>query len=774
MRELLAKSPRGQRKLPLFQHLWETERAAAALFRTGTRWADAFLRFFGLPAAELDRFLLNLRVAALFHDVGKANSGFLDAIHSVAYHPQPYRHEHLSALLLVSRAVRSWLASCPSLDVDTITAAVLCHHLKASESGEHQVLFTSHPVAVTLYLEESDIQRTFAHLATLLDLPPFTATLPTRFSNSSSEGAAASSLLYDDADAFRKAIKRDGKRRAFSLALKAALIAADSVASATFREQLPIETWIDEVAHQPPLADADIERDILARRKDELAARTGATFSYHAFQDGAATLGRRAVLLAGCGAGKTLAAWRWAKQISTTNALGRVIFLYPTRGTATEGFRDYVGHAPEQLAALVHGTSRYELESMAANPTELPPALRDKHLQQSESEARLFALGLWPKRYFSATVDQFLSFLENGYRGLCLLPALADSAIILDEVHSYDASMWRALMTLLRHFDVPVLCMTASLPPGRLSELQGAGLEVYPRSEHQHELQDLAEAEGLPRYQLRPVTDEAAALETVAHEQATQRVLWVVNTVARCQDLAQRLEARLGRKVLVYHSRFTLQDRQRRHRDTVDAFSPRAGEPAIAVTTQVCEMSLDLDADILVTEHAPVSSLVQRLGRAHRHTRQGRRPAPIITYPPSSPAPYERKELESAALFIEALGRSPTSQRRLAEELHRFAASEPLAADWTAFTCSDYFAVPGSLREEDGSFVPAILADRIDEYLALHKAGKATDGLQLNVPRKSARRHEDARLPKWLWIATGTYDPHLGYLAQSPSPLESP
>ena len=40
--------------------------------------------------------------------------------------------------------------------------------------------------------------------------------------------------------------------------------------------------------------------------------------------------------------------------------------------------------------------------------------------------------------------------------------------------------------------------------------------------------------------------------------------------------------------------------------------------PAIAVTTQVCEMSLDLDADMLVTEVAPVTAMVQRFGRSNR------------------------------------------------------------------------------------------------------------------------------------------------------------
>jgi CRISPR-associated endonuclease/helicase Cas3 len=38
----------------------------------------------------------------------------------------------------------------------------------------------------------------------------------------------------------------------------------------------------------------------------------------------------------------------------------------------------------------------------------------------------------------------------------------------------------------------------------------------------------------------------------------------------------------------------------------------------IALTTQVCEMSLDLSAALLVSEFAPLTSLIQRMGRCNR------------------------------------------------------------------------------------------------------------------------------------------------------------
>jgi CRISPR-associated endonuclease/helicase Cas3 len=73
----------------------------------------------------------------------------------------------------------------------------------------------------------------------------------------------------------------------------------------------------------------------------------------------------------------------------------------------------------------------------------------------------------------------------------------------------------------------------------------------------------------------------------------------------------------------LHHGRFAPEGRQLLDVAVERALSPRPEKrsPAgvIVIGTQTLEQSLDIDADILVTDLCPIDALLQRIGRLHRH-----------------------------------------------------------------------------------------------------------------------------------------------------------
>ncbi|MFN2533583.1 MAG: HD domain-containing protein, partial [Pyrinomonadaceae bacterium] len=370
---LRAKSPlRDGEIISLERHLRETEQAAIQIFRLDGRWGRNWCRFFQIQGTEAqERFLLNLRVAALFHDIGKANEDFYSAVCGAGRIVQTLRHDHLGALILHLPEVRLWLSKNSALDAEVITASVLSHHLKAAPDGD--VWRWCQPRGlkkeIRLYLAHSEVTSVFRHIGEIASLaePP---QLSVALWSERAPWAEAYRNGRRDALRFGRQLQSNKGRLSLLLATKAGVIVADAASSGLVREGHCIDDWINEKVYAPAIGNDDIAKAVLKPRAEQISRQRCKPFELHPFQTRTARQGSRVLLLAACAAGKTLAAWKWAEAQAREREIGKVIFLYPTRGTATEGFRDYVGWAPETEGALVHGTSRFELEAMASNPSE--------------------------------------------------------------------------------------------------------------------------------------------------------------------------------------------------------------------------------------------------------------------------------------------------------------------------------------------------------------------------------------------------------------------
>lgn len=723
-----------------------------AIFGTRDRRSDLSMKwfeFFQLDEASVADFYANAEIACLFHDIGKANDGFQGDVRSGS-HKQVLRHEHISALILNQGKVKNWLIGIERVNIALVASTVMSHHLRASFENFAQGI---HADLERMAIYNDEVLNVIRVACKSLSLPELQETdFPALV-------GIYDIWFLDLVKLFKEAMRRfKGEQRRNAAigrllrALRVALIVADSAGSALAREQKDLKNWLAEAFDpQGELTGDYIQRHVIDPRISEISQR-GKLFKWNDFQEASDHLSDRTLLLAPCGSGKTMAAWRWVRARLEAKAKGRAIFLYPTRATAAEGFRDYVGWAPETDAALLTGTASYELERMFENPND------SRGEKDFTTEDRLFALAYWKRNIFSATVDQFLGFMQHVYRSICLLPVLCDSVVVIDEIHSFDRNLFSALKRFLTEFNLPVLCMTASLTSQRIADLMECGLKVFPQDTA--EFTDLESVAKMPRYNCNVLEDLQTAKDIAlsAYEQG-RRVLWVVNTVARCQDLARALGA------LCYHSRFRLEDRNERHKATITSFQD-SRRPIIAVTTQVCEMSLDLDSDVLISEIAPITSLIQRMGRCKRHARsESIGVGDVYIYKPGNIHPYSSDDLTGIENFLsEICDRKICSQDDLQDLLEKYGPETVEPERYAAFLESGPWAMAreDSLRETPIPTVSAILDSDIERYCRLRRQRQPRDGLMISVPKKLAS--EKSSLDPFLWLAPSShYDPYFGF-----------
>ncbi|MGW0969882.1 CRISPR-associated helicase Cas3' [Streptomyces sp. NPDC002516] len=268
------------------------------------------------------------------------------------------------------------------------------------------------------------------------------------------------------------------------------------------------------------------------------------------------------------------------------------------------------------------------------------------------------------------TVDQALMSVLPVRHNMLRLLALTGKTFIVDEAHAYDPYMQVLLGRLLNWlgaFGVPVVLLSATLPASvsdRLIKeyLQGAGhdrsglskrsfpapypgwLYVDGASGRSTEMSAVRRQEQAGERSMRldvhvePVVhgrggacDRLAVVERLVEPVAVGdggSVLVVCNTVGDAQQTYLRLRQRFddrsheqGGIVQLLHARFPGDAREVRTREVAGGLGRSGPRPVrrIVVATQVVEQSLDLDADLVISDLAPLALLLQRAGRCWRH-----------------------------------------------------------------------------------------------------------------------------------------------------------
>lgn len=234
-------------------------------------------------------------------------------------------------------------------------------------------------------------------------------------------------------------------------------------------------------------------------------------------------------------------------------------------------------------------------------------------------------------RFGTGTVDQALMSVISVRHNAVRLFGLLGKVVILDEVHSYDRyTQWimRELVDILKRMGCTVIMLSATLDSGTKSMICG---EEYSRRIPYPCVIGPRGIKKIPQGKVRTIQLTFCPEEDIMMKRATDaasrgaKVIWFRNTVQSAQDLYCSIPAGKYRKGLI-HSRFTVSDRLSNESAWLDELgkkkikSRRKSGGCILVGTQVLEQSLDIDADLMLSDIAPMDSIIQRMGRLFRHT----------------------------------------------------------------------------------------------------------------------------------------------------------
>lgn len=382
--------------------------------------------------------------------------------------------------------------------------------------------------------------------------------------------------------------------------------------------------------------------------------------------------GSLTILESETGSGKTEAALSRFAQLFHAGLVDGLYFALPTRTAATqihERVLGAVGRAfpnPESCPPVVLAVPGY-----LTVDEKIGRRLAPFEVLWDDNERDRWHYRGWaaerPKRYLAGTVavgtiDQvLLSTLQVKHAHL-RATALLRHLLVVDEVHASDAYMTRLLDEVLTHHLAAgghAFLMSATLGSVAQSRLLHDSAAAPPTPDEARALhyplvtdtgadrEKIQRTEAQPcgqtkevEIETRPIAARPRECALLALDAALQgaRVLVVRNTVSDCvatQRALERAAATDGNALFrvdgvraPHHGRFATPDRKLLDRCVEDAFKPRStSNGVVLIATQTVEQSLDIDADLMLTDLCPADVLLQRIGRLHRHRDRVRPPA---------------------------------------------------------------------------------------------------------------------------------------------------
>ena len=220
-----------------------------------------------------------------------------------------------------------------------------------------------------------------------------------------------------------------------------------------------------------------------------------------------------------------------------------------------------------------------------------------------------------------------LAAIAFGLKGFeALLLDLKGCDVILDEIHTYTGisqAIVLKIVEILKSNKCNIHIGTATMPAILYNKIHGIlGDDVL-----EVELPE-CELDKFNRHTVHKLSSFEDATDIINDAISNgKKVLIVLNRVETAQSVYLQMKEMYSEvPLLVLHSRFKRFDRNEKERllmgldlngEAIGSFNT-SDKSCIVVSTQIVEVSLDISFDMMITEAAPLDTMIQRFGRVNR------------------------------------------------------------------------------------------------------------------------------------------------------------
>ncbi len=578
--------------------------------------------------------------AAFFHDWGKIAEGFQHSLHGGG--AWRHRHEVLSVLFV------DWLKGLLEKDEElAVVTAIISHHRDADELSELYPLGLvdedDDPIRdLVSQINDTDLQilwQWFSQIAKgwvcQLGFDAFGVRYPTHFPTGEPQAIRDGALpsINRMMKAYLQTAKdlKQGRKPDFvrqGIVLRGCLILSDHAASAHIGEFKGLT-----ISRSGILTSLGLDRRGIYSHQREAMDVNGS-----------------ALLIAPTGSGKTEAALLWAANLRETRNIQRLFYTLPYQASMNAMYQRLNALLPGQVG-LLHSRSALALyRSLMEEESD-----RAKATQCAQARHDMSRLHCYAVQVFSPYQMLKAAYQIKGYEAA--LVDYAGAAFIMDEIHAYEPRRLAMILEfasfLKQQFGAHFLIMSATMAQvirSRVMEALGQPVTITASqplfaSFSRHRVQvldgDILSDMGLGRIR-------EAFLSGLS-------VLVTCNTVRRAQDVYNLLRQEYDAKsIILVHGRFCGRDRLQKEQEIIEATGVNSPDrrPVIVVSTQVVEVSLNIDLDVIFSDPAPLEALIQRFGRINRARRLKHASVYVFSEPIDSNQVYSPEMMDRAVNIL--------------------------------------------------------------------------------------------------------------------------